>query len=210
MKTRIIAALVICAAAAGIAWYILNPSTTPVVDKPAVAASAPKPADKPNTVEPPKAIVPARVAAPVAPPVAASAPARAVAATAAKPAFDLSNPQPQSDIKNCIAQSLALLESRDIVGILKTLMPPDAMQQMIASGRVSSVEDIAAMYRQRPDFEQKLSQMQLMLDSIKDETPDISADGQSATYHVAPGVVNPTNDKGDATFIMVNGNWYLK
>ncbi len=98
MKTRIVAVLVICAAG-GIAWYILNPSATPVAGKPAAAASTPKPA----TIEPPKAAVPARVAAPVAPPVAASASTRTT--TAARPAFDLTNPQPQADLKNCIAQT---------------------------------------------------------------------------------------------------------
>ncbi len=103
-----------------------------------------------------------------------------------------------------------MLETRDIVGILKTLMPPDAMQQMIASGRASSVEDIAAMYRQRPDFEEKLGQMQVMLEAIKDLTPELSADGLTATFPTDPSIVNPVNNRGSAVFVQVNGNWYLK
>jgi hypothetical protein len=210
MKTRFFAVILVCAAAAGLVWYITAGSTQPETKPAAASAPALKTAATPAVIDQPKVAAPARVAAPVqpaAPKPVASAPS---ATAAAKPAFDVANPQPQADLKNCIAQSLALLETRDIVGILKTLMPPDAMQQMIASGRVSSVEDIAAMYRQRPDFEEKLTQMQQMLDAIKDQTPDISADGQTATYHVDPGVVNPVNDKGNATFIQVNGYWYLK
>ena len=123
--------------------YVLYQFSAPADD------SAAKPAEAPAPVAAPKPMAPAMVAlpkpsvvAPIVPPVIAAAqPAPAVAATTPK-AIDY---QPQPDLNGCIDQTLQLLEAKDVLSLVKTLMPPDAIQRVIASGQAGSVEDIAAM-----------------------------------------------------------------
>ncbi len=166
----------------------------------------------------PKPIVPgiapprSAVAAPILPPVVVAA--QSVSAPAAAPAATGElEPQPQQDLDACIAQTLKILEAKDIPGLIKTLMPPDEIQKMIASGQAASVEDIAAQFSQMPDLDERLAQLQQTLESVKDQTPEFNADGTQATYTpgASSGVYNsPGGSSGTITFIKVDGNWYLR
>lgn len=203
MKTRhLLLGLVLCALAGVGIWYYVNPPPPAAMDKPAPAkvAVAPTPVAKPTTMEAPKR---APVAPAVAPVVAASA--KPVAAAKA----DLSIPEAKADLKECITQTIKLLEAKDVAALIKTLMPPPEVQRMIDSGRASSMDDIIAQFSQRPDLNERMAEMQRMLESVKDLIPDIDADGQKATYHVDPSISGrPGRDT--ISFIQIDGNWYLQ
>jgi hypothetical protein len=81
---------------------------------------------------------------------------------------------------------------------------------MIASGRASSVDDIAVMYSARTDVDQQMTQLQQALESVKGQTPELNADGTQATYKVDGGYTGVGSANGSVVFIKVEGNWYLK
>ncbi len=202
MKLRILIIVFLCAAAGVSVWYYINSSAAAPAAKPPAVASAPAakpaPAVKPGAIEPPKPVV----AAPVAPKMAPSA--APVAKNAEPPALE-----PKADLHECIAQTLKLLEAKDIPGLIRTLMPPSAMQQMIDAGRATSVDDVVAIYSQRPDLNEKIAELQQVLESIKDATPEMSADGQRATYKLDGSTVDPKG-RPDISFVQEGGNWYLR
>jgi len=134
------------------------------------------------------------------------------AAPASVPKSTMIEYQPQADIGDCVAQTIKLLDEKDIVSLVKTLMPPDVIQQRIASGQVSSVEDIAAQYSQMPNINQMVSGLQSALESVKDKTPTLNDDGTQATYKLDPSVItaNGPGADGNIRFTKVNGYWYLR
>jgi len=215
MKTRILVVAIVLAALATLGWYYLNqPAAEPAVK----TADAPTPA----TVATPK---PAAVAVPVAPPRAAQVAAPVVAAAkpgptpaVAAPAAETFVAEPQSDLKTCVATMAHFLETQDILSLVKTIMPPDAINQMIQSGQANSVEDIAEHYRQMPDVADKMNQLLWSLQDVQaqNQEPELSADGASATYKIDQRITGPgqppapAGTPGTLTFVKVNGFWYLR
>lgn len=186
--------------------YMLWQFSAPSADAPAKPADAapPAPALKPimsAVIAPPKLAV----APPVAPPVAMASSPAAAAATP-KP-FDY---QPQPDLNDCVNQTIQLLEAKDVLSLVKTLMPPDAIQRMVASGQAASVDDIAAMYSARSDVDQLMLQLQGALETVKGQTPEMNADGTQATYKIAVPYTGVGSSNGNVVFIKVEGNWYLR
>jgi hypothetical protein len=121
--------------------------------------------------------------------------------------------QPQPDLNGCLDQTIKLLEAQDVLSLVKTLMPPDVLQRMIASGRVASMEDVAALYSARPDVNQVMGQLQQVLVSVKSQTPELNSDGTQASYKMDASVSDykgPGEDNGNIVFVKVQGNWYLK
>ena len=171
-------------------WSFSASDVSPTPDTPAEAKTAPLPAPSPAgktaTVEPPT--MSPQVIAPVTKPVVVAA---QPATTTAASKFDLANPQPQADLNDCIDQSLKLLEAKDFVGLVKTLMP-QVLQILIDSGRASSMEDAAQKYSQGPNFEAAMGGLQRALESVKGQTPELNADGTQATFKMDyPSVVPP-------------------
>jgi len=207
---RLLVVVVVLLAGGYALWQFAGPSPAETSDQPmetkAAPAPTPAPAVKPATIAPPKA------AGPVAPPV--SAPAPKPVASVAQPAatttkFDLKNPQPQADLNDCLEQSLQLLEAKDVLGLVKTLMPPQVLQQMIQAGQVASMEDAAVMYSSRADLQQRMSQLQTVMESAKGQTPEMNADGTEATFKGDPTANGPSRG-GDLVLVKVDGFWYLK
>jgi hypothetical protein len=197
---RLFIILVVLLGGVYVLWQFSAPSVE-VPAKPADAAPAtPKPI-APAVIAPPKQAV----APPVVPP-AVVAPASAVAAATPKP-FDY---QPQPDLKACIDQTIQLLEAKDVPSLVKTLMPPDAIQRMVASGQAASVDDIAAMYSARSDVDQQMTQLQGALETVKGQTPDMNADGTQATYKMDTPYTGVGSSNGNIVFVKVEGNWYLR
>jgi len=209
MKTFRILVIVIVLLGAGYAiWRFMGAGSAATTEKAAEAKPAAAPAAvaavKPGGIEAPK--MPAKVAAPTAAPAAVKADA-ATAVVAS--ATDLSNPQPQADLNACIEQSIKLLEAKDILNLLKTLMPPDAFQQESANGRGFTYEDMAAQFSQQPNFVEKMTQLQQALESVKGLTPELNADGTEATFKIDPAIGGPASG-GEMRFTRQAGNWYLK
>jgi hypothetical protein len=200
---RPLAVILVLMLVLGAAWWFWHSPAAPVAsDKPlatkAPDAGAPKPAVSTGIASP-------KIAPPVAQPVTAAT--KPSAATAAAPApTPTGDAQPQADLNDCIAQTIKLLEAKDMVGVIKTAMPPDALQKMIASGRVSSAEDVAAQLMQDPNFEQRMTQMLQELHAIQGQTPEMNADGTEAKFPNLTAGGGPDN----MTFTKIDGYWYIK
>ena len=207
---RLLVVVVILLAGGYGLWQFAGPGPGDAAEKPAegkgAPAAAPEAAVKPATIAPPK------VAAPVVAPTKA-APALAVAAVqpevAASSKFDLKHPQPQADLNDCLEQSLLLLQAKDVPGLVRTLMPPQALQRMIQNGRVASMDDAVVMYSSIPDIQQQILQLQGAMETAKGETPELSEDGTQATYKVDSVPSGPAAG-GTLGFVKVDGYWYLR
>ena len=75
----------------------------------------------------------------------------------------------------------------------------------------------AAMQQQMssPEAQQMLQGMAQMFQSMKDQTPDINATGDQATYQMTPpaGMLPPgmpTPPPRPMTFVKIDGRWYIK
>ncbi len=205
MKTRILAVVIFCAAAGTLAW-LLYPS-------PPAPAAKTADAKTPAKIEAPKLAAPLPAptrSAQVAQPVVAAATSNPAAPT--PPADETFVAEPKTDLKACVSTMIHFLQTQDIVSLIKTAMPPDAISQMIASGQASSVEDVAAHFQQMPDISSKISQLLQTLQSVQGQEPEISADGKHATYKVEPGNLPPDGpgNNGGIEFVQVDGFWYLR
>jgi hypothetical protein len=86
-------------------------------------------------------------------------------------------------------------------------MPPTEFKQMKEAGKVSTIEEVADVIRQqKPDIEQNLVQMLPAMKRIQDQTPELSEDGNRATYALDP----PVGNMKSVAFVKIDGNWYLK
>jgi len=211
MKTRLLVVLLLgCILAGGLGWYFSQPKSTATANSadPATASTSvatPTPAQSP-TVLPTKAPAPI---VQVEKPVVAAAPVVApVASTSADPASTpaANEPQPQADLKSCISQTITLLQARDVVGLVKTIMPPTAIQRMIDAGQATDPESIAAQERaQRPTIDQDMTDLLQALQSVQGQEPEMNKDGTQAVYHLP----TPIGRFNDVTFQQQGGKWYL-
>jgi hypothetical protein len=192
----------------GYAVWSFRAPAQPAAPEP--VANAPATAPKPMVpgLAPPRSAV----AAPLAPPVVVAAQQSSPVPAAVPSDTGGGEPQPQQDLDACIAQTLKILDAKDIPGLIKTLMPPDEIQKMIASGQAASVEDIAAHFGQMPNLDEKITQLQQTLESVKGQAPEFNADGTQATYQIIdPSVTTgPGGAPGNIVFIKVDGSWYLR
>jgi len=197
--------IVVVLLGAGYAWWAMRapksaaaPARTAEISMSSTKMAAP-------AATPPKP----PVAAPIAPPVITAA-TRAEAAQPIAP--NAPEPEPQADLNDCVARTLKLLEAKDVSGLVKTLMPPDEIQKMIASGRAASVEDIVAQFSQIPNLDERFQQLRRTLEAVKDVKPEMNAGSTKATYEVDPsidGYNSPGNRKNVLTFTKVGGYWYM-
>ncbi len=203
---RLLAVVIVLLVAGYGLWRFATPGTAETPDKPVVAKGAPVSLTTMSTVVKPGGIEAPKLSAKVATPTAAPAalkPNAEIAVVAST--TDLSNPQPQADLNDCINQSIKLLEAKDILNLLKTLMPPDAFQRESANGRAPTYEDMAAQFSQQPGFIEKMNQLQQALESVKGTTPELNGAGTEATFKIDPSIHG-----GDMIFTKIDGNWYLK
>lgn len=200
MKIRILAVTVVVAIAGLLGWY-MHPAPAETPAKQAAVANTPT---KPST---PKPVL---VAAPVLPP--SSQIAQPVAVAKPNPAASatetpLTDPQPQSDLDACLTQSIKLLEARDLVGLVKTLMPPSDMQQMMQATGAASAEDLAAALRGRmPNLDKEMEDIIQAMHQVQGQVPELNTAGTRAVYNVDP----PAGSNSKLTFVKVDGNWYME
>jgi hypothetical protein len=204
MKFSRLLLVVVALIGATYAWWAMRTSKS--MDAPTKTAEAPVAA---TTMTP--AVTPTKpsVAAPIAPPVITAA-TRAEAAQPIAPVAP--EPEPQADLNECVARTLKLLEAKDVGGLVKTLMPPDEIQKMIASGQAASVEDIVAQFSQMPNLDDRIQQLRRTLEAVKDLKPEMNSSSTKATYEVDPsidGYNSPGDRKNVLTFTKVGGYWYM-
>ncbi len=210
MKPRILVILVVCALAVLLGWY-LAPSAPSTPAKTAEATPTAQPAAPKLT----PAVAPVHNAAVAAPVVAAAVPTN-TPTTSPAAADENFVAGPQADLKTCVAATIHFLQTQDVLGLVKTIMPPDAINQMIQSGQAGSIEDVAAHYQAMPDVPDKMNQLLQALQDVQDQEPELSTDGNTATYKIDNRITGPgkapaaPGTPGDITFVKINGFWYLR
>ena len=149
------------------------------------------------------------IAGPVSPPTATVAAKAAAAATVGVARYDLSNPQPQLELNDCIEQSLQLFAAKNYAGLIKTLLPPTLLRRPAGAPQMS-VDDMAANMAQNPNTVRLLTEkIQPVMESLKGLTPEFSADGNVATFKIDPAVA-AVSGKDVLTFIKADGYWHMK
>jgi hypothetical protein len=203
MNTRLV--LIVGCVLAGVAGWYLSQSKPVEATNPTAGAKALSTSAQSPIVLPVKAPAPVvQVAKPIVPaaPVVASAPA----GTASNSAPAANEPQPQTDLKSCVSQMMALLQSRDLVALVKTVMPPTAQQRMIDSGQASDPETMAAQIRASiPTIDQDMTDMLQALQSVQGQEPEMNKDGTQAIYHLS----TPIGRLNDIKFEQQDGKWYF-
>ena len=188
------AAIVIIAAAITLNW----PHSEQAPRLPNLGPTGPT-----TTATLPKPPILAQVAMPVVAPAILSkstSPAAPVSGVVASPAQFVAGPQ--TDLKAAIATGAHFILTHDALSFCKTLMPPDAL----AGKGAATVEDYVAKVINDVDFDHRLTQALDVFDAIQNLSPEISSDGNLATYRIDP----PVENHSVVTFYKVNGFWYLK
>jgi hypothetical protein len=188
------AIIVFIAAAITLSW----PHTVPTPNLPKLGSFG-------SSITPssPKLPVVAQVAKPVVAPAILSnaiTPADPGSITVANPGQFVAGPQ--TDLKAAIATGAHFILTHDALGFCKTLMPPDAL----AGEGAATVEDYVDKLINDVDFDHRLTQALDVFDAIQNLSPEISSDGNLATYRIDP----PVENHSLVTFYKVNGFWYLK
>ncbi len=204
MKTRALVALGMAFLAGLAGWLLLRPAAPEAPPKVPAAKSAPLlPA---ATV--PKAPAPVRVAAPMLPavtPVQNETPAKAESPLPAAPVTFTA--VPQADLQSAIATGAHFMETRDLAGLIRVLMPPDELKGMAESGKAATPEEAADFLRhEMPDIEERVMEMLPAMRLIQGQTPELNPEGTEANYPLDP----PLGDEKNITFYKVDGFWYLK
>ncbi len=122
--------------------------------------------------------------------------------------------QPQPMLENAVSTAIHFLEAGDMDGVIKTVMPPSALEELVRNGQATSIDDAANHFAQMPDLRDKMTQLLQALKTTQGQLPVMSPDGLQAVYDVpvprdtsgGRPIENPTK----TTFVNINGFWYLK
>ncbi len=206
MKTRIVIVAVFLAAAGGAVWWFLQPAPPP--PDPVKIAAAPKPVEAPK---PAPVVAPTKIAAPLAPPVAAPKPVASAPVATAQPAAATGT---QAELNSAIDDISTMMQSGDMLGVMKKYMPPDQLAQ-IPPEQMAQMEQIMQQQAAVPQLQQMMQGMSQALGDLKNQTPEMNATGDKATYQLTmpagalpPGVNLPPTQP--VTFQKINGQWYIQ
>ena len=207
MKSRILLVVVVCALAVLLGLFMHHSAGT-IAPTPAVAKVPAKAATATVSIPPTKTPE-------VAKPVLAAAPVNQNASSDKDSALIPADPQPQADLNAMLSQSIGLLQRHDMVGLFKTLTPPDQLEAMMRQMKVSTPDDLVQAIRANTqDLDKRANDLLESMEQIQGQTPVMSSDGNQATYQInVPAgyqVASPVGGTGSLTFVKVDGNWYLR
>lgn len=112
-----------------------------------------------------------------------------------------------ADLNAAFSRALHLLETHDLVAIIKTVMPPEDWLNLQQQLQVATPEEAVALMHQRmPDLDQHAEETHQALLSVQGHAPEISLDGTHASYKVNP----PIGQNKEITFVKINGEWYMR
>ncbi len=171
-------------------------------------AMAPAPvniaAPAPNKVEPPK------LAPPVVPKSVAEAPVAAPAAVEAAPAAEGT----QAELNATIDDIASMMQAGDLVGLFEKYASPEDQAKMTPQDK-AEMEQGMQQAMADPQAQQMIQGMTRMFQSLKDQTPQMNATGDQATYQMTPtadmlqpGMALPPSQP--MTFEKIDGRWYIK
>ncbi len=199
--------LVFVLAAGGAVWWFLQPAPAEPANPAKPAVVAPKPAEAAKAA--PIIVTPTKVAAPIAPPVAAPK-----IAAAPQPAPAPAANSVQVELNTAIDDMATMMQNGDMIAMMKKYMPPDELAQ-IPPEQMAQMEQMMQQQAAVPQLQQMLQSMSQSLSALKDQTPEMNAAGDQATYQMAmpagilpPGAnIPPTRP---VTFKKIDGQWYIQ
>jgi hypothetical protein len=119
-----------------------------------------------------------------------------------KVAPDAETPPVRDSLSATIELAVTLLRSRDYRSLIEQLVDPEDLAKIKERG-----QDIDALVVEFGDSEKPQSLLDTLL-SIQGTEPELSKDGNLATFHGDPSTGAP--DRGRLRFRRVGGRWYLQ
>ncbi len=203
MGRRIISILVIAAATVGVIWYFKRPGSEAPAPKavaaPALATTIPavsKAASQP--IEAPKA-------QPAPKPVESPNPGASSNSAVAKG-------DPQVELSSAIDDIAMIIQGGNIMALFEKYATPEEQAKMSPEEK-AQMEQASAQMMSQPEGQQMIQVMVTALQSLKDQSPEMNAAGDEATYQMTmtPPDGNNANPRTRAmTFINIDGKWYIK
>jgi hypothetical protein len=105
----------------------------------------------------------------------------------------------RGDLDKLVPETIRLLEAKEFVTVLETLVPPGEFKKITAE---KPIAEFAAMFG-----EKKAASLLAVLKVVKDLKPKVSEDGNTATYALPE---NPEFPKTEIVFAKIGGRWFIK
>jgi len=206
MKPKNLILAVVIVALVGLGpWWSTQPTATIPVKTAEVAAPAPV------MVEAPKQVAPPTIAAPIAPPVAQPAPAPQPVAA------DLAIDGAQAELNAAFDDIATMIQAGDFEGVSEKYATPTALAKIeqIPQERQAAKKQAMQQMMSSPQGQQMKQVMTQKFQSLKNQTPEMNASGDEATYQLKatadllpPGTaIPPPRPIG---FVKIDGRWYAK
>ena len=187
-----------------VAWlFHTPPPAAPVV---AASTTTPKPAA-------PKYLAPQSIAAPTAPPALKPGPA-SPAATMPLAADNSGASTVQTEVGAAIDDMVSLMQAGDLLTAMEKYMPPDELAKIPPEEKAMMEQQMQQAMAQ-PRMQQMMQSWSQGLQSLKDQTPQINATNDEATYQMTPpaGMIPPGANAPPTipmVFQKIDGRWYVK
>ncbi len=206
MKPRsLVIILVVAVLTVGAIWYFKKPAGAALAPK---AAEAPKPAAPTIAPKSPTAQIEAPKAQAAPAPAATPKPATTVAAVAAKG-------DPQAELNTAIDDITSMLQAGQFMALFEKYATPEDQAKMPPEEKAQMEQEATQMMSQ-PEGQMMIQMMTAGFLSIKDQTPQMNAAGDQATYQMTvtppPGMGPPGGgpETEPMTFVKIDGKWYIK
>jgi hypothetical protein len=105
----------------------------------------------------------------------------------------------RKNLDKLVPEAIRLLEAKDYVTVLETLVPPETFKQITSEHPIA---EFAAKFG-----ESKAAKLLAVLKAAKDGKAVLSEDGTSATFELPE---NPEFPKKTLVFEKIEGRWFIK
>ena len=105
----------------------------------------------------------------------------------------------RQNLGKLVPETVRLLEAKDYVTVLETLVPPDEFKKLTAEHPIA---EFAAKFG-----ESKAAALLAVLKTLKDKMPKLSDDGNTATFDLPD---NPEFSRKTIVFAKIEGRWFIK
>jgi hypothetical protein len=105
----------------------------------------------------------------------------------------------RGDLGKLVPEMIRLLEAKDYPAVLEALVPPDIFKKITAE---QPLEKFAKEFG-----ETKGASLLAVLKVVKDKTPKLTDDGNTATYDLPE---NPEFPKKEIIFTKIEKRWFIK
>ena len=118
-----------------------------------------------------------------------------------------------AELSKTIMDIASLIQSGDLVTVMRMYMPPEQLADL-PPDTLAQLDQIKQQLANLLTLQQKLQSMSQLFAALKDQTPEMSADGGTATFQLTmpdeARRLDPTHATTQpVTFQKINGDWYV-